>query len=617
MENVEEYSSAGPTSDNAMLDNSADAATDDNTVTVSRARTTKRRRKRSVAKNRLSKKDRKAVYVAQVAAGQLKKASPVSSGNTPPGAPKPVSMPDPPGEKSDEQPPSAGFSETKNAYIVDDSGALRLAADLLVTLPPHIWWRSLLDLDSGVDLSLGTQKEWAVIMPVMIKSGLFKVPPIGIKHTKLEFDTSRWDDLTQVLSTVYHVRLEYTETQRRNETRSYFIILNGSPMLGSPLRQMATVSEKGLEALNIPSLIGVCGNTRMSRCNDAPMTERLYEFQRKYRNEFLAFYSERLPAEDSSVIGQYIQDLKQAEIQERVKARLAAEKGTAEVQVRLLATVERSIRAAEALELDVTPRVKRNGDGTIEMHTRKQFSGMERCMAVSLVKLWGYEHPSLLFREKMRIASAAGKLIAYDYGFSKHVGCNSYSVRRWCKSLATGVKSGTTRPLDAAHGAKQGISDKIEEDHPGYLHELYRYATSTIGLKASFDELTQTMNEKSNSPIESRPELNLHPRTVHRWWKKNNGSEKSPFEKPRLTTKHMADRVSWVETWGGRFLDIKFPVCYLDEKWFYTSTRRKKLKHLPRHKNEPIGVDVLKRPKCRSRRFPIKIMYLGVVGRPR
>ena len=240
---------------------------------------------------------------------------------------------------------------------------------------------------------------------------------------------------------------------------------------------------------------------------------------------------------------------------------------------------------------------------------------MERCLAVLLARLWGYDNPALPIREKTRIASAAGKLISYDYGFSKPIG--HYSVCRWCKTLATRVESGTTRPLDTAHHGTQGLADKIEEDHPGYLHELYRYATSTIGLKATFDELTQTMNEKSHSPNESRPELTLHPKQVYRWWRKNNGSEKSPFEQPRLTTKHMADRVSWIETWGDSFLDILFPVCYLDEKWFYTTTRRKKLKHLPRHKNEPIGVDVLKRPKCRSRRFRIKIMYLGVVGRPR
>jgi hypothetical protein len=117
-------------------------------------------------------------------------------------------MPDPPGKKLDEQPVSSEFSDRKKSYIVDDSGALRLAADLLATLPQHIWWRSLADLDTGVDLSLGTRQEWEVIMPVMIKAGLFKVPKVGDRHTKLIFNELRWEDLKRLLNMIYHVDLE-------------------------------------------------------------------------------------------------------------------------------------------------------------------------------------------------------------------------------------------------------------------------------------------------------------------------------------------------------------------------------------------------------------------------
>ena len=132
-------------------------------------------------------------------------------------------------------------------------------------------------------------------------------------------------------------------------------MLNGSPLLGSPIRQMATVSEKGLEALNVPSLTGIRRNTRKTQCDDTSMTERLEEFRKKYRDEFLAFAANRLPTGDSNAVGRYIQDLKQAEIRARVSTRLAAEQSTAEAQVLLAATVERSIRAGEALDLDVTP----------------------------------------------------------------------------------------------------------------------------------------------------------------------------------------------------------------------------------------------------------------------
>jgi hypothetical protein len=140
---------------------------------------------------------------------------------------------------------------------------------------------------------------------------------------------------------------------------------------------------------------------------------------------------------------------------------------------------------------------------------------------------------------------------------------------------------------------------------------------TTLGLKATFKEITDTMNEKSASPSESRSELTLHYKQVYRWFKNEGGVEKSAFEKPRLTDKHKTDRVAWVEEWGGIFLDEACPVCYLDEKWFYTITRRQKLKVLPRGRHEAAGANFIRRPKTRSRRLPIKIMYLGVVGRPR
>ena len=70
---------------------------------------------------------------------------------------------------------------------------------------------------------------------------------------------------------------------------------------------------------------------------------------------------------------------------------------------------------------------------------------------------------------------------------------------------------------------------------------------------------------------------------------------------------------------AGKYFDIMMdeekPVAFLDEKWFYTTSRRKKIKVLPKGSCEvadPLYVSA----KMRSRRYPIKIMYLGVVGTP-
>ena len=62
--------------------------------------------------------------------------------------------------------------------------------------------------------------------------------------------------------------------------------------------------------------------------------------------------------------------------------------------------------------------------------------------------------------------------------------------------------------------------------------------------------------------------------------------------------------------------DSDFFYCFLDEKWFYTSTYRRKLKELPRGSHEPLGTTTMVRPKTRSRRHPCKVMFMGIVAPP-
>ena len=65
MEDANEAGNAGPATGNVIVASSAEANANDDTVISVKAKTTKRRRKRSVAKNRVSKKDRKALYDAK------------------------------------------------------------------------------------------------------------------------------------------------------------------------------------------------------------------------------------------------------------------------------------------------------------------------------------------------------------------------------------------------------------------------------------------------------------------------------------------------------------------------------------------------------------------------
>ena len=64
-----------------------------------------------------------------------------------------------------------------------------------------------------------------------------------------------------------------------------------------------------------------------------------------------------------------------------------------------------------------------------------------------------------------------------------------------------------------------------------------------------------------------------------------------------------------------KYCDQTCPIAFLDEKWFYTTSRRRVMKVLPKAEHEP-REPKYRKPKMRSRRYPVKVMYLGVVANP-
>ena len=124
------------------------------------------------------------------------------------------------------------------------------------------------------------------------------------------------------------------------------------------------------------------------------------------------------------------------------------------------------------------------------------------------------------------------------------------------------------------------------------------------------------MNLKSAAPGETRPTLSLHKQQIFHWFHDNQGREYSPMEKPLDTPKHQEARKQWVRKWYHLLVNKSTPVAFIDKKWFYTTNCRRKVKRLPLGPNEVPGSDFIPVPKVRSRRFPVKSMFMGVIGRP-
>lgn len=235
-------------------------------------------------------------------------------------------------------------------------------------------------------------------------------------------------------------------------------------------------------------------------------------------------------------------------------------------------------------------------------------------MVVHTAIEWGWRDPLLTVSERHRIANAACHQVGYDFGYPRPLASSQMPV--WFAKIHQSIATGDTGdPLSPSTANRASYVSEIEDAHPGYMLELFRYAQNVLGTMATFSELADCMNKKSAAPGEPRPTLSLNRKQVGRWFKQHGGSEKSALEKPLLTTEHKRNRCKWaVDNWE-LLTQPGAPVAFLDEKWFYTTSRRKQMKQLPQQQAEEADV-VYRRPKVVSRRFPVKVMFLGVVACP-
>ena len=113
-------------------------------------------------------------------------------------------------------------------------------------------------------------------------------------------------------------------------------------------------------------------------------------------------------------------------------------------------------------------------------------------------------------------------------------------------------------------------------EYPEYLHEMFRHATDLLGDDATVKELALAMNLQS-AAMEDRPSLRMNKFNLLRWFKKNKGIEKRTVQRPILTNEQKIARLQHAELIQNLHHQGK-TICYLDEKWLYCFSRRKKQK---------------------------------------
>ncbi len=224
-----------------------------------------------------------------------------------------------------------------------------------------------------------------------------------------------------------------------------------------------------------------------------------------------------------------------------------------------------------------------------------------------------YKSPLHSKVDRIRIREAACNLVCYDLGYKKVLGV--CMVDKWIEILEESARiQGHSIGLKSRHKgtARGSFVARIEREHPTYLINLYWYATSIHGDDLTFQQLADAMNAKANID-QLVPEFNISVGQLKQWFSNMKGKQLSPNEKPYLTPEHLAVRLDY----ANRMLQMQREgrhICYLDEKWFYTTTQRKKLKYVPRQPYEAIGADYVRRRKVVSRRHSLKTMFIGVVA---
>ena len=281
---------------------------------------------------------------------------------------------------------------------------------------------------------------------------------------------------------------------------------------------------------------------------------------------------------------------------------------------------EKMIEDANKLDFSLDPRPEHNGTEEIPLLHCAILNDKYRSILAFTAMRAGYD-PNAGGAERKRIIVAVRRQVFYNFGYPEP---KNKDVRRtetllnqyfaasdWDIGILTRLPIGKTRT-----SSKKSKVENIMILHPRLLHTVFRYAVKTIGIKASYSALAQTMTAKISHILPESPyKIDTH--NLREFFLKMKGRLKRESYKPRLTDDHKVQRVSWCERLKGlACLNRRFYVCWIDEKWFYISSGRSKEKHLPAADFEEDEDVYTPAPTTRSRRFMAKVMFMGVIARP-
>ena len=268
---------------------------------------------------------------------------------------------------------------------------------------------------------------------------------------------------------------------------------------------------------------------------------------------------------------------------------------------------------AESFDFNAVQRINPYTNQPITISDRKLLNFQEKMFITNLALSWGYSDPTKEQNIRQRILNAAKRRVYFLNGLSEPGHSNRViedAIRQIRKAEVSGDQ--TLLPIENKTRNRKSKVQKITEAHPQLLHQVFRYACNTIGRTAPILDLVAMMNSKLANTGHNDIILKKHNFTE--FFKANNGVMKAEKFVPRLTEDKKMKRVAWCQ-WCIEQLALygnALPMCWLDEKWFYMTSGRSKVKHLPCAAFENEEETRTPNPCVRSRRHPTKSMFAAV-----
>ena len=502
-----------------------------------------------------------------------------------------------------------------------------------------MWWRVTPDSLGKDDICVGSRQKWEDVLPAFIEADLLRPKSVGGGKYELRHNEAKWKDMQQHLEAHCNLKLHLSRYRPKAKTRRRALYVcahklhrkkeGNRPRFSGPEGQKLYEKEHPDEVLFFGrfSILATKLGERLSghrkEVQSAHCEARVKSLVEKAKE--LGWMPAGLLSilkgtGDTSATEAGTASPGDEDVGEADTSVVCATSSDIDEQVKVALDLDFFVRMAND-DMLRPPRPNATVREPIPIRKEKQANERMRFSAVALADWWGFGDPTRTYEDRQQIATAACRQIAYDHGYAKSTGGSQ--IHKWRDQLYKSLIDGVSNPIGRKEArGRKAYTDMIEEKEPGYLRELYRHATRIKGAMATFKELADCMSSKSATPDEARMSINLHCHQLFRWWKKQGGKEKSSIEKPRLTPEYCKKRLDWIEQWENITTDPNIPVAYLDEKWFYTTSRRRKIKTLPLSSEELNSRNRASihaseaSPKIRSRRYPVKVMYLGVVGRP-